>query len=190
MKKTILFLCSIYVLSCTMAQEKKEKGFTLLSKKDLRELINIVGNHTLTNEIQDSLCVLLYDQINKPTIFDSIHKNYYHTVAPNLNNPHPTLDNWKSYNGDSIIWQSVAIFEQFGDFRIVATIDGVGDVVTLIENSKIANTVKLPIMKSDIFEDNMTLLNTELMKSNRQLVSTDTFVFIINSKDLEKLKQL
>lgn len=45
-------------------------------------------------------------------------------------------------------------------------------------------------MKSDIFEDNMTLLNTELMKSNRQLVSTDTFVFIINSKDLEKLKQL
>lgn len=170
----------------------KTSNSILLSKNDLKDLVDIVSQNSISTEVKDSLSTLMFDIINSPETFDSIHSAFNYQRAPNMKNPNPTMDNWNAYEGDKNMWQIAMIDYLLYEFNCIGSIDGISGVMSTLQTSVHRNLINFDILEYDIedFESAMNALNKQLEKSNRMIVTIDLSVFIIARKDFEKFKEL
>jgi hypothetical protein len=172
--------------------EKQTANKALLSKSDLRDLVEIVSQDKVSKNVKDSVTTLMFDRIHSPQTFDSIHKAFIYHQAPNLNNPNPTIDEWNAYEGDIKMWENANIDYLLYEFGLTGNIDGFSGVVSTLQSSKHGSSIdfeKLVYDRTD-FDSPMIELNKELQKSKRMVVTVDLIVFVIKQTDFEKFNEI
>jgi hypothetical protein len=190
----VFFDCSNQNYQENATNEKSHDTFNhdFLSKKEIKDLVEIVSQDLLIENEKDSLVTLIIDMINYPLEFDSMHRTFNFHLAPNLKNPTPTIDNWNSYNGDKKTWEIVCIDLLLDEFRLIGHIDGFSGVVSTLQSSKHGNSINFESINFERydFENPMKQLDSELRKSKRMIVTIDLSVLVIKIKDFERLKEI
>jgi hypothetical protein len=162
----------------------------LLSKNEITEFCELVANTSIDSEIVDSCALLIHDQIYFPTEFDSVHRAFNFRCSPNLENPHPTLDNYNSYDGDSLMWQAATFEFSFHEFQLVATVDGIGGVISTLETSTHNSSIQWPETIPDDFYGAMLELSKGVWHENKCFILADITVFVIESKNANRFLEL
>jgi len=198
--KRILILL-ITVLSSLMVKgvraqsievKKSAVNEAMLSKDEIKKIIQIVSQERITEQVKDSIADLIYDRTHNPLTFDKTHKRDKSDQSINSEEQSETIEEWKAYDGDDKVWELVNIEYFLYEFALLGSIDGFGGVLTSLEGSRHwrAITFDASNFKRNDFLVPMKALNKEFNKTKRMLLAIDVTVFVIESADLPEFKKM
>lgn len=198
--KRILILL-ITVLNCFIVKgvaaqaielKKGVANETMLSKNEIKKIIQIVSQEWITEKVKDSIADLIYDRTNNPLTFDKTHKRDKSDQSINSEEQSETIEEWKAYDGDDKVWELVNIEYFLYEFALLGSIDGFGGVLTSLEGSRHWQSIKFDAsnFSRNDFLVPMKALNKAFNKTKRMLLTIDVSVFVIKSSDLSEFKKI
>lgn len=193
----VIVLCLIGLIadkaySQAIGKMESEAYKQLLTKNELKELVQIVSPETMSPIVKDSIVNLIFERTNNPLTFDKTYKWFKANKTSDDVGKQITVEEWKSCDGDDKLWELTNIDFFLNEFRLLGDIDGFGGVISSLKSSIHWKNVNFDssYYKRDEFFVPMSQLNTALNKTKRMLLTIDVAVFVIETKNFLKFKNI